>query len=220
MRPLNEFFLFFHVKWFLFKEGREVRRRFPAFSVYERAFEKAYRFSNPFRICKSYLRQRGEEQVDAYGETPLPVLAKIAQECAIKSEDVLIELGCGRGRGAFFLSHLIGCRVIGIDWVPFFIGTAKAISETIEPRLPLEFCCEGMQTADFSRATVIYLYGTCLNDEAILELISRFEKLPSSVKIITVSYPLSEYSPRFCTLKQFSVTFPWGEAEVFIQYRL
>lgn len=216
MRSIGDFFLFFKVKYFLHRESKQVRRRFPAFSVYERAFHRAYRFSNPFQICKIHLKERGEKQIDAYGESPLPALAEVAEQCALTADDVLVELGCGRGRGAFFLSHLTGCRVIGIDWVPFFIHTANSIAASTHPHLSVRFLCEEMHKTDFSEATAVYLYGTCLSDEAILQLIDRFEKLSPSVKIITVSYPLSDYSSNFITSKQFSVTFPWGEGEVFL----
>jgi SAM-dependent methyltransferase len=210
------FFIFFKVKWFLFKERREVLRRFSTFSPVEEALNRAYRFHNPFRICKEYLRQRGEKCLDAYGETPLPVLAKIIQECALNSDDVLLELGCGRGRGAMFISHLVGCRVIGIDWVPFFIDHAQKITASIKPSLRVTFRCTQMQMTDFSEATAIFLYGTCLSDALIHTLIAQFERLPPQVKIITVSYPLSDYSPRFHILKQFSALFPWGRAEIFV----
>jgi SAM-dependent methyltransferase len=200
------------VRWFLFKEGREVRRRFPSFMPYEKALKKAYRFANPFQICKNHLIKQGEDIVDAYGETPLASLAVIAKECALSQDDFLIELGCGRGRGCFFLSHLLGCRVHGIDWVPFFVDTANKLAS----QLSVTFQCSDMQTADFTGATAIYLYGTCLPDAMIHALIKT---LPSLTKIITVSYPLSDYSPSFQTLKQFSVAFPWGEAEVFLNLK-
>ena len=211
--------IFFKVRWFLFKEGREVRRRFPEYLRYERAFYQAYRFLNPFQICKRHLKNQGEEIVDAYGETPLPAFAAIAENCALNQDDFVIELGCGRGRGCFFLSHHLGCRVLGIDWVPFFVNTADRLSKSVEPHLPVIFQCSEMQTADLTGATVIYLYGTCLPDAVIHALIRRFETLPPSTKIITVSYPLSEYSSNFHTLKQFSVAFPWGEADVFLSAR-
>jgi len=142
------------------------------------------------------------------------------------------------------LSYLVGCRVIGIDWVPFFIETAKSILQTSFPSLPVTFHCQEMQCSDFSNATVIYLYGTCLPDEEIALLTRRFESLPTSVRIITVSYPLSDYtkngsridsglrelsrspdpilepfsvySSSFCTIKQFSASFPWGEGEIYL----
>jgi hypothetical protein len=210
------FFVFFKVKWFLFKERKEVRRRFPAFLPFELALDQAYRFHNPFHICKKHLKQKGEQCPDAYGETPLPVLAKIAEECGLSSKDVLFELGCGRGRGAMFLSHLIGCHVVGIDWIPFFIQKAQTITASIFPRLFTDFRCVEMQFADLSGATVIFLYGTCLSDEIINTLTARFERLPPQVKIITVSYPLSDYNLRFKVLKQFSALFPWGEGEIYI----
>ncbi len=211
---MGDFWIYLKVKWFDLREAHQIRRSFPGFSRYERAFKKAYRFRNPFRICKQFLRQRGEAMIDAYGETPLPVFAQIARECSLSCDDTVIELGCGRGRGIFFLSHLLGCKAIGIDWIPFFIQTAESINNSFS--LPISFRCEEMHSSDFSDASAIYLYGTCLADEQICSLISRFESLSSGVKIITVSYPLSEYSSQFRTVKQFTASFPWGEAEVYL----
>jgi SAM-dependent methyltransferase len=140
----------------------------------------------------------------------------MVEEFSIGSMDHLLELGCGRGRGVFFLSHLAGCSAVGIDFVPFFISTATAIAKHATPILPVTFRCENMETTDFSGATVIYLYGTCLAEEEIDALVHRFEALPQATKIITVSYPLTDYSPRFRTLKQFTADFPWGKGEVFL----
>lgn len=218
-KALRIFFLYFRVKWFLFQERRHIRRLFPRFWVYEEAFKRAYRFRNPFRICKAHLKQRGETDTDAYGESPLPALARIAEECGLTLDDIVVELGCGRGRGLLFLSCYIGCKGIGVDWVPFFIEQAKAISQATEPSLPVEFRCERMEETDLSEATVVYLYGTCLSDQMILELVRAFEKLLPTVKIITVSYALSDYSSQFQTLKQFSVIFPWGQGEIFLNSR-
>lgn len=220
MTYLRDLWTFFQVKAFLYREGREVHRRFPAFAPYERALRKAYRFSNPFTISKSFLKKRGEADVHAYGETPLPVFALIAKECNLGPKDLLVELGCGRGRGALFLSHLTGCSVEGIDWVPKFIRKANAVLESAKPRLPVRFRQENIEEADLGEATFVYLYGTCLSDEAIWALIGRFKKLSPTAKIITVSYPLCDYSCRFRTVKQFTVTFPWGEAEVYLNARI
>jgi SAM-dependent methyltransferase len=210
------FFVFFKVKWFLFKERRELRSRFSTFLTFENALNQAYRLHSPFHICKEFLECNGEKFSDTYGETPLPVLAKIAQECTLNSEDVFFDLGCGRGRGAMFLSHLTGCRSVGIDWIPFFIRTAQNIVSSVSPRLSANFLCSDMLTADFSEATVIFLYGTCLSEEAIGSLVLRFERLSPGTKVITVSYPLKDYNARFHILKQFTAEFPWGNGEIYI----
>ena len=96
------------------------------------------------------------------------------------------------------------------------LKTASSLSQT----LPVTFRCEQMHLSDFSQATAIYLYGTCLSDEDILQLVQKLEVLPPSVKIITVSYPLSDYSSNFRTTKQFSASFPWGEGEIYLQQTL
>lgn len=202
--------------WFNFCQNRQVKRQFPAFCVYEHAFKKAYRFSNPFRLSKEFLKKKNALQVDAYGETPLLVLARLAKECGLCSKDRIIEMGCGRGIGVFFLSYLVGCPVVGIDWVPTFIDRAKAISNAVHPQLPVEFLCQDMVDTDLSSATCIYLYGTCLDDAVIEVLVDRFEALGPSVKIVTVSYPLNEYSQQFYTETQWMGSFPWGEGEVYV----
>ena len=101
MTFLRDLWTFLQVKAFLYQEGREVRRCFPAFIPYERALRRAYRFSNPFAISKAFLKQRGEADVYVYGETPLPVFALIAKECKLGPHDLLVELGCGRGGERF-----------------------------------------------------------------------------------------------------------------------
>src|SRR3990172_6677745 len=135
MNPLQLFGVFLKVKVFHWKEALHLWRRYSGFAPYARAFRRAYGFRNPYRICRSYLRQRGAGEPDAYGETPLPVLAEIARACGWNQTDTVLDLGCGRGRGAFFLSHLTGCRTIGIDWVPFFVQTAERIANSTVPRL-------------------------------------------------------------------------------------
>jgi hypothetical protein len=211
-------YLFFRVKGYLFREEIALRRRFykvPVFHQVDRTLRAAYRFRNPYRISKRFLQARGFQEVDLYGETPLTTLDQIARECGITSEDHLFELGSGRGRGAFFLRYCFGCRITGVEWIPAFVSQAKAIA-ALDLEAKIHFVCADFLEVDLSQASAIYLYGTCLEDELILALIERFLQLPKEVKIITVSFPLSDYSPHFSTIKQFSVSFPWGEGEIYL----
>ncbi len=199
--------------YFLYEEWK-VRSRFyrnAQFRKRDRALKKAYRFLNPYRINKSFLKKKGHTDLDTYGETPLTSLYIIAQECGINAADHVIELGSGRGRGAFFLADVIGCQTTGVEWIPEFVSRAQALASDN----PI-FICGDMLQQDLSQATVIYLFGTCLPDETIELIISVFLKLKPSVKIITVSYPLSDYSSHFKMEKQFSVSFPWGIADVYL----
>lgn len=208
MYTVSDFWTFLRVRYFLFQQARAVRKKFPDFSIYDQQFKKAYRFCNPYKIC-----QKGEIASE-YGETPLTVYATIAKLCELSSQDHILELGCGRGIGVFFLSHLLRCPVTGVDWIPLFIDKAHQMARGTQ--LPIHFHCENMFQTDLHAASVIYLYGTCLSDDSIQILIERFKQLNPFVKIITVSYPLSDYSSCFIITKQFSGEFPWGTGDIYL----
>jgi SAM-dependent methyltransferase len=179
-----------------------------------------YFFKNPFKISKHFLSQKGEKEIYTYGETPLTTLDLIANRCHICAQDTVYELGCGRGRSCFWLNQFIGCCVVGIDYVPQFIRLANKVKEKFKLH-GVEFRLEDFIYADFSQASVIYLYGTCLPDHLILKMIEKFTMLPKGTKIITVSYSLNDYTSEnsFKIVDTFQAKFTWGEAEVFLHIR-
>jgi len=73
-----------------------------------------------------------------------------------------------------------------------------------------------MLQVDLKKATVIYLYGICLEEDVIAKLACNFNGLQPRTKVITVSYPLTEYSNLFTVTKAFTARFPWGKAEVYL----
>lgn len=180
----------------------------------------SYLWHNPFDISKQFLTKRGDENVYAYGETPLTSLEKIVNECRINRSDVVFELGCGRGRTCFWLRHFVGCRVVGIEQIPIFVERANDIKNKFSLS-DIEFRQEDMLQTDLKGATVIYLYGTCLDAFFLKKLAAKLEKLPSGTKIVTVSFPIEDYAdkPIFEVMKRFPVKFTWGVADVYLQIR-
>lgn len=181
------------------------------------ALRLMYFFHNPFSISKRFLMHKGEKEVYAYGETPLTSMEIIAREAQIGPQDCVYELGSGRGRNCFWLNSLLGCSVVGIEFIPEFVERANRIKDKLDFK-GVEFRLGDMCEADYSGATVCYLYGTCLDDASIRKLMKKFEKLPLGTKIITVSYSLMDYTdkPFFEVMKRFTVPFTWGEADVYI----
>lgn len=180
----------------------------------------SYLFQNPYRISKQFLIGKGEADIHVYGETPLTTLEMIAAACALSKNDAVLELGCGRGRNCFWLNCFIGCKVKGIEHIPEFVE--KAIRIKMRFQLSgVQFQLGDIREADYSGFTVIYLYGTCLEDEFISLLIEKFRKMPSGTKIITISYPLTDYTsePIFEVMKRFPASFTWGEADVYLQVK-
>lgn len=179
-----------------------------------------YLFDNPFTISKRFLMKKGESDVYAYGETPLTTLDLIAKQCRLDSSDTVYELGCGRGRTCFWLNSFIGCKVVGIEYVPDFVERANKIKKKFHFK-NIEFRNENIIDANFEEGTVFYLYGTCLEDSFIKKLAEKLSKLPIGTKIITVSYPLTDYTsePQFEVMKRFPAKFTWGMGDVYLQIK-
>ncbi len=196
---------------FFLKEAFDVRRLYypnSSFASCDRALLKG---ANPYRVCRKFLESQGATHVHLYGETPLTTWAKIAQEAEICPEDFFVDLGCGRGRGVFFMAHQTGCRAHGIDSILEFVEKGNAIAEKF-PRVT--FSCEDLFFAQLHSATVIYLYGTCLTDEEVERLSALLGRLKKGTRIISISEPLPG---NFSLKKEFSVTFPWGRTSAYLQ---
>lgn len=193
---------------------------YPSFFKIDSYLVLSYLFKNPFSISKRFLLNKGEQDIYTYGETPLTTLEMIAHECRLSRQDVVFELGCGRGRTCFWLNQFIGCSVIGIDYIPEFIQRANHVKTKFNLN-QVEFRLEDLLQTDLTGATVIYLYGTCFSSSFIQSLIDRLTTLPRGTKIITISYALNHYSTNqpFEVMKRFPARFTWGTADVYLQVK-
>ena len=50
-----------------------------------------------------------------YEPTPYAVLQRLADSGCLRRRNRLLDYGCGKGRVAFFMASVVGCRVTGID---------------------------------------------------------------------------------------------------------
>lgn len=197
-----------------FYPKREFRR-------WDLALLWSYIGHNPYKISRRYLEGKGLDDPHLYGETPLTALQEIAQQCGWMAADHLYELGCGRGRTCLWLSAFVGCRVTGIEQVPEFVTRAQRVKERFSIE-SLDFQQADFTKVDYQEATAIYLYGTCLDDEIIKQLIRAFSRLRKGTKIVTVSYTLNDYTNQnlFKVVKKFPVRYTWGIADVYLHEKL
>lgn len=207
--------MYYYFKSTLFErlEQKRVEKLFYSlerFQKKDRALLEVYQRKSPYQISKEYLTAHNARNPHVYGETPLTTMAKIVSECHLTKEDVVIEMGAGRGRVALFLAEWLGCEVYAYEQIPAFI-------EKMIPSANMHICAQDMFSAPFSASTAVYLYGTLLDEIQIKKLAEVF---PMETKIITVSYPLSEYDDRYLVRKCFSGRFPWGKTEVYWNERV
>jgi hypothetical protein len=220
---LSFFFLTFWItpKVFLFsfREERKVRKHFyqhVAFAKVDRLFKKLYLFQNPYAICKRFLKSQNAPCIDAYGETPLTVFHQMFLEADLTPQDCFVDLGCGRGRGVLFASSVWSVFSIGVDQIPFFCKQAQKLT-CHEPKA--QFVCQKISSFPMESGTFFYFYGLCLEEDDLIRSCQALQKMRSKAKLVTVSFPITEYSSDFTLIHSWEAVFPWGRTEMFLQQR-
>ncbi|NGX44596.1 MAG: hypothetical protein K1060chlam3_00766 [Candidatus Anoxychlamydiales bacterium] len=183
-------------------------------------FSLVYFFLNPYRISRKFLENKFNKKIYDYGETPIIEMEKMIKFFKITSNTTFLELGAGRGKVSFWLYFFFKCKVIAIEQVPIFAKIACFFIKLFRIK-KIEFLCKDIFTFafDLKNIDIIYLYGTTLPTDKIKTLIKKFRKLPSSVKIITISYTLDQYDKDFITEKSIDISFPWGKTKAYLNIK-
>lgn len=184
------------------------------------ALKSHYLFKSPYVVSKEYLLAQRAPDPYQYGETPLTTLAKMVRRFAIEPGTQIYELGSGAGRASLWLNLVAKCAVRGIEQVPLFVERAQKVAERLNLE-ELEFRCESFLDSSYASADLIYLNGSCMQDEEILALCKRLADLKPGSRVITVSHALTDYAPEYFVLtKKERLHFFWGRADVYLQARL
>jgi hypothetical protein len=171
---------------------------------------------SPYKISKDFLRARNENNIFTYGSTPLHVYHEILTRWIKDHSGCFLELGSGTGRGLLFMRCFSFCKVSGVEWNPIFNEILKRILKQFNITnidiLNQDYKAVGAFDCDW-----MYFYEFFLSEKELCNMCDNFSKSPiKNFKIITVSFPLSDYHRDFVTLDHFNTWFPWGRAEVFL----
>jgi hypothetical protein len=213
----KKLYFYLKIKLYFFSEWIKTIRYYSnmKFMIFDTIFNIIYFFINPFRTSRKFLEKKFIKKIYDYGETPLTQMEKIVNNFGIQSTSKILELGSGRGKISFWLNFFYKCNVTAIEQIPTFVNIANFLKKIFMMK-NLSFLCENFFNREFKDFDIIYLYGTTLSDEKIQKLISKFGKLSSSVKIITISYSLDEYDDNFICEKKLDVIFPWGQTTAYL----
>ncbi len=204
--------LYLLVKWSLFQEQAKVcwlYYRNWRFALADMLLGLSSLFCNPYRLC----RKRGE----VYGETPITTLQQIADRLDLTSDDCWIDIGAGRGKGALWVATWIGCRVVAIETIPFFVKVSRAIVRLLRLE-KLAIAPIDASKYVYSGATAVYLYGSSWSDQLWEEIANRLRTLPRGARVVSVSVPIERDYLKL--VDSFPVRFPWGETTAYMHILL
>ena len=205
------------VLWFSYQEEKKVKKSFYSHKSFKKAdllLKSLYRFQNPYRICKKHMKERGSSFLHAYGETPLTVFHEMFEKGSLTEKDCFVDLGSGRGRGVLFASLTKNCDSIGVERIPLFCEKANRISQSAQ------FFCQEICDFDMGLGSFFYFYALCLEEEELIAAISQLEKMRPGSKLVTVSFPITEYSQKFKLLSSWEATYPWGKTDLFLHSKI
>lgn len=186
------------------------------FNRTEKIFHKAYSRLNPYTLTRRYIEKIGGDVADVYGETPLHTMEKMARAAQVSIDDHFYELGCGRGRSAFFIKNIFRCRVTGIEIIPKFIEINSFIQEKANLK-NIRFLGGSYLDIPLNEATVIYYYGTCSSDVEIEQISKRLDRCRSGTRVLSISEPLP--LKNYVVIEELPVQFAWGWTTCYIQKR-
>jgi cyclopropane fatty-acyl-phospholipid synthase-like methyltransferase len=171
MKSIGEIFqlgkVFFQVLKWDFKEEKKVKELFyknHTFAQIDTLLKKIQVVFSVFYFQK-ISQEKGDSDIHKHGETPITTIDAIAKRVGLTKNDHLFELGSGRCRAAFFLAAEYGCKASAIDMVPDFCLKQLRISLSDLKEINTTFTLGDITSMNLSSATVIYLYGTCLEDD-------------------------------------------------------
>lgn len=67
--------------------------------------------------------------VDEFHIGGRPATAKLCEQLDVLAESEVLDIGCGIGGAARFISSTFGCRVAGIDLTPEYVDVARTLSD-------------------------------------------------------------------------------------------
>ena len=169
----------------------------------------SYFFLNPYRAVRKHLQRKGERSPHQYGETPASTLYRLIEAAGgINKYQYFVDLGAGRGRVCAFVQKVFGCKVFGFEQIKAFVSKGKKLFPNVH------FIHGNFLEADLKKFDFIYLYGTMMKEK---EIVAFTQKVGQRTRVITISYPLTDYDSRFKVLKEVEVEFPWGKTVGYIQ---
>ncbi len=126
-----------------------------------------------------------------YEALDYPMLWKCINAMKLKSNDVAIEIGCGRGRTLCAMARQRLKKVVGIELDEALTQSARGnIRRMRGSRSPVEAICADAAFYDFSEGTAFYMFhpfGAATMRTVLSRIHESLQKSPRSIRLVYVN---------------------------------
>ena len=138
-----------------------------------------------------------------YEPTPYQVLDSLIESEYINKEDVLLDIGCGKGRVSLYLNHKIGCTCKGIDFNKDLIEEANTNKRNMNSNV--EFYCENAIHYKITNENKFYFFNPFSIEiffSVISNIINSYYENPRDIMIF-LYYPENDFMSYMMGLDEF-----------------
>ena len=153
----------------------------------------------------------GEENF-IYGETGVLTTKLLLQEVETKKQQLIYDLGCGRGTFLFAANFLFGLRGVGVELFTPYITHGMKLKKALKCG-GIHFLNENILDVDFSSADIVYFAGTTYEQTVLEGVWEKMKGLRPGAVIISVHHKLPEED--FVMYYEGKFPFSWGTDEVY-----
>jgi SAM-dependent methyltransferase len=162
-----------------------------------------------------------------YEPLPYEALQRISARLDLSPEDVLYDLGCGKGRVVCWFARQRLKRCIGVEFGVELAETARANAASLAgQQTPIDIRTCDATLEDYADATVVTLYnpfGAEVMRQVLAKLAASLEANPRRLRIVYAAprqLAVFREFPRFCEVAQISAPYDLGEmALIFFEAR-
>lgn len=148
---------------------------------------------------------RSDQYRYPYEPTPYSVLERLAFSGYIGKKNTLVDYGCGKGRGDFFLSYQTRCRSIGIEYDERIFETAAENQKTAVSAGRVEFVLQSAETYAVPETADRFYFFNPFSVEILRSVLERIKESyyehPREMMLFFY-YPSDEYVSHLMTIDE------------------
>lgn len=146
--------------------------------------------------------EREDANHRAYEPTPYDVLDELIESGLITGDDVVVDMGCGKGRVGFYLSNKTGCSVTGIDYDEIILEKARENYTRTLRKCHVEFINAAAENYEIRNTDSVFYFFNPFSEKILSSVLANirdsYYECEREIKLVFY-YPTLEYVGKLMT---------------------